>query len=168
MFVFACVLRLTAEKTAPPANAIGNKSWLARCSSTAARHSCRSDRTRRHTAIFNSWQGPVATCSQPLGRAFFGRNLLARINLWTFSLPGLRSRAEKVEPNFDFELDRFAEKAGRRVTFNKEAREKFLSFALSPAALWANKKRAGCLLLGTGPMLLSEAMNSDRSFLANH
>lgn len=103
-----------------------------------------------------------------VGQGIFREDLLARINLWTFSLPGLRSRAEKVEPNFDFELDRFAEKAGRRVTFNKEAREKFLSFALSPAALWANKKRAGCLLLGTGPMLLSEAMNSDRSFLANH
>ena len=38
-------------------------------------------------------------------------------------------------------MDRFAEKAGRRVTFSKEARERFLSFALSPAALWAGNFR---------------------------
>jgi len=71
----------------------------------------------------------------------FREDLLARINLWTFSLPGLRNRPEDIEPNLDFELDRFAEKAGRRVTFSKEARERFLSFALSPAALWAGNFR---------------------------
>jgi len=71
----------------------------------------------------------------------FREDLLARINLWTFSLPGLRNRSEDIEPNLDFELDRFAEKAGRRVTFSKEARERFLSFALSPAALWAGNFR---------------------------
>src|SRR5262249_40152127 len=35
----------------------------------------------------------------------------------------------------------FAEKAGRRVTFSKESRERFLDFALSPAALWAGNFR---------------------------
>jgi transcriptional regulatory protein RtcR len=71
----------------------------------------------------------------------FREDLLARINLWTFSLPGLRNRIEDIEPNLDFELDRFAEKAGRRVTFSKEAREEFLDFALSSAALWAGNFR---------------------------
>jgi transcriptional regulatory protein RtcR len=71
----------------------------------------------------------------------FREDLLARINLWTFSLPGLKHRAEDIEPNLDFELDRFAEKAGRRVTFSKEAREKFLAFALSPAAVWIGNFR---------------------------
>ena len=52
----------------------------------------------------------------------FREDLLARINLWIFSLPGLRNRSEDIEPNLDFELDRFAEKAGRRVTFSREAR----------------------------------------------
>jgi transcriptional regulatory protein RtcR len=71
----------------------------------------------------------------------FREDLLARINLWTFSLPGLKNRSEDIEPNLDFELDRFAEKAGRRVTFSKEARAAFLAFALSPAAHWSGNFR---------------------------
>ncbi len=71
----------------------------------------------------------------------FREDLLARINLWTFSLPGLRNRAEDIEPNLDFELDRFAERAGRRVSFSKEAREKFLAFALAPTANWSGNFR---------------------------
>ncbi len=71
----------------------------------------------------------------------FREDLLARINLWTFSLPGLKNRSEDIEPNLDFELDRFAEKAGRRVTFSKEARATFLVFALSPTANWSGNFR---------------------------
>jgi transcriptional regulatory protein RtcR len=71
----------------------------------------------------------------------FREDLLARINLWTFSLPGLKNRSEDIEPNLDFELDRFAEKAGRRVTFSKEARDTFLAFALSPTANWSGNFR---------------------------
>jgi len=71
----------------------------------------------------------------------FREDLLARINLWTFSLPGLKNRSEDIEPNLDFELDRFAEKAGRRVTFSKEARDTFLAFALSPTAHWSGNFR---------------------------
>jgi transcriptional regulatory protein RtcR len=71
----------------------------------------------------------------------FREDLLARINLWTFSLPGLKNRSEDMEPNLDFELDRFAEKAGRRVTFSKEARDTFLAFALSPTANWSGNFR---------------------------
>ena len=71
----------------------------------------------------------------------FREDLLARINLWTFVMPGLKNRTEDIEPNLDFELDRFAEKAGRRVTFSKEARERFLEFALTPAASWAGNFR---------------------------
>ena len=66
----------------------------------------------------------------------FRDDLLARINLWTFQLPGLRDRAEDIEPNLLFELEQFARRNGARVTFNKEAREKFLRFAASPEALW--------------------------------
>jgi transcriptional regulatory protein RtcR len=71
----------------------------------------------------------------------FREDLLARINLWTFSLPGLKNRSEDIEPNLAFELDRFAEKAGRRVTFSKEARDTFLAFALSPTANWSGNFR---------------------------
>jgi transcriptional regulatory protein RtcR len=66
----------------------------------------------------------------------FREDLLARINLWTFRLPGLKDRPEDVEPNLQFELDQFARRSGHRVTFSKEARDAFLKFALSPAAEW--------------------------------
>jgi transcriptional regulatory protein RtcR len=71
----------------------------------------------------------------------FREDLLARINLWTFSLPGLRSRPEDIEPNLQFELDRYAQQTGNHITFSKEARKKFLDFALSPAAEWKGNFR---------------------------
>jgi transcriptional regulatory protein RtcR len=71
----------------------------------------------------------------------FREDLLCRINLWTFSLPGLRSRPEDIDPNLQFELDQHARKTGQRVTFSKEAREEFLKFALSASALWTGNFR---------------------------
>ena len=67
----------------------------------------------------------------------FRDDLLARINLWTFSLPGLAERREDIAVNLDFELDRFAKSHRRQVRFNKEAREAFLKFARSPEATWS-------------------------------
>lgn len=67
----------------------------------------------------------------------FREDLLARLNLWTFRLPGLRERAEDIEPNLDYELDQFARKHGTRVTLSKEVRASFLKFALSPEARWS-------------------------------
>jgi transcriptional regulatory protein RtcR len=71
----------------------------------------------------------------------FREDLLARINLWTFALPGLRTRPEDIEPNLQFELDQYARKTGRHITFSKEARQKFLEFALSPSAAWRGNFR---------------------------
>jgi transcriptional regulatory protein RtcR len=71
----------------------------------------------------------------------FREDLLARINLWTFSLPALRDRPEDIEPNLEYELDRFAEREGTRVTMNKEARERFLRFAASSDAMWCGNFR---------------------------
>ncbi len=71
----------------------------------------------------------------------FREDLLARINLWTFSLPGLRERAEDIEPNLDFELDQFAGVTGTRVAFNTEARGRFLNFATGPRAAWTGNFR---------------------------
>jgi transcriptional regulatory protein RtcR len=71
----------------------------------------------------------------------FREDLLARINLWTFSLPGLRSRPEDIEPNLQFELEQFETRTSHHVTFSKEAREKFLQFALSPASSWSRNFR---------------------------
>ena len=66
----------------------------------------------------------------------FREDLLARLNIWTFALPGLAGRREDIAPNLDYELERFAGQHGRKVTFNKEAREAFLKFARSPEASW--------------------------------
>src|SRR5438876_4605306 len=71
----------------------------------------------------------------------FREDLLARINLWTFSLPGLRARPEDIEPNLQFELDQYAQKTGNRITFSKEARQRFLEFALSPDSTWKGNFR---------------------------
>ena len=66
----------------------------------------------------------------------FREDLLARINLWTFCLPGLAERLEDLSPNLDYELNQFASRTGQVVRMNKEARERFLQFAMSPAAAW--------------------------------
>jgi transcriptional regulatory protein RtcR len=71
----------------------------------------------------------------------FRDDLFARLNLWTFTLPGLAARREDIAPNLEFELDRFAAREGTRVTFNKEALARYLAFAESPAALWAGNFR---------------------------
>jgi transcriptional regulatory protein RtcR len=67
----------------------------------------------------------------------FREDLLARLNLWTFVLPGLRERPEDIEPNIDFELKRHSEREGVHVTFNREARERYLAFAVSSEATWS-------------------------------
>ncbi len=71
----------------------------------------------------------------------FRADLLARINLWTFTLPGLARRREDIEPNLHYELERFSQRTGRRVTFNKEALARFLAFARDPATPWAGNFR---------------------------
>jgi len=67
----------------------------------------------------------------------FREDLLARINLWSFKMPGLGERKEDIEPNFDYELEQFGRRTGARVTINREAREEFLRFATSKEAVWA-------------------------------
>lgn len=71
----------------------------------------------------------------------FREDLFARLNLWTFELPGLADRREDIEPNLDFELERFAEREGTRVTMNTEARDRYLSFAKSAKARWKGNFR---------------------------
>jgi transcriptional regulatory protein RtcR len=67
----------------------------------------------------------------------FRDDLLARINLWTFTLPSLAERREDIAANLDFELERYAKTHRRQVRMNKEAREAFLKFAKGPEAKWS-------------------------------
>src|SRR5262249_6113206 len=76
-----------------------------------------------------------------VGEGRFREDLLARINLWTFRLPGLRERPEDIEPNLNYELEQYARRTGKRVTFSREARERFLKFAVSREATWPGNFR---------------------------
>jgi transcriptional regulatory protein RtcR len=67
----------------------------------------------------------------------FREDLLARTNLWTFHLPGLRERPEDIEPNLDYELEQFSRKNSRRITLSTEVRNEFLKFAQSAEAKWS-------------------------------
>jgi transcriptional regulatory protein RtcR len=67
----------------------------------------------------------------------FREDLLARINLWTFQLPGLAQRSEDIEPNLDHELEAAAQRMGRRISMAKDVRAAFLTFARSDEAKWS-------------------------------
>ncbi|MEX1362779.1 MAG: RNA repair transcriptional activator RtcR [Nannocystaceae bacterium] len=71
----------------------------------------------------------------------FREDLLARIDLWSFELPGLAARPEDIGPNLEYELSRYAARENARVTFSREARQAFLRFATSPGSTWAGNFR---------------------------
>jgi transcriptional regulatory protein RtcR len=71
----------------------------------------------------------------------FRDDLLARIDLWTFRMPSLRERPEDIEPNLDYELERYAQRHGRRVTLSRAARAAFVRFAAGADALWPGNFR---------------------------
>lgn len=71
----------------------------------------------------------------------FREDLYARINFWTFELPGLAGRREDIEPNIDFELQRHARELGRAVSFNREARQRYVHFACGGDAAWEGNFR---------------------------
>jgi len=87
----------------------------------------------------------IAGTNRDLGRRVaegrFRDDLYARLNIWSFHLPGLAERMEDIEPNLDYELERYARDENRRVTFNKEARARYLAFATSGDAPWLGNFR---------------------------
>jgi transcriptional regulatory protein RtcR len=88
----------------------------------------------------------------------FREDLLARLNLWTYPLPGLAERREDIEPNLDFELERWSREQHERVRFNAEARSRYLAFATSPDAPWRGNFRD----LGASLMRLATLANAGR------
>eukprot|EP01030_Chromulinospumella_sphaerica_P004747 gene4747-4647_t len=71
----------------------------------------------------------------------FREDLFARINLWSYVLPGLAQRPEDIEPNVEHLLVRAGEELGRSVRFSNEARAAYLRYAQSPEALWTGNFR---------------------------
>jgi transcriptional regulatory protein RtcR len=74
-------------------------------------------------------------------RGRFREDLLARIDLWHFALPTLRERVEDIAPNVDYELERVARETGRRVSFQADARQRFLKFATRRETAWRGNFR---------------------------
>ncbi len=89
------------------------------------------------TSDFQLITGTNRDLQDRVREGLFREDLLARLNLWTFRLPGLRERPEDIEPNLDYELDQFARRHGNRITMSKEVRERFLAFAHSSEARWS-------------------------------
>ena len=71
----------------------------------------------------------------------FRADLFARLNLWLFQLPGLRERRQDIEPNISYELEQLSRSTGRKLSFNREAHERFLRFATDPASAWSGNFR---------------------------
>lgn len=88
----------------------------------------------------------------------FREDLLARLNLWTYRLPGLAERREDIEPNLDFELERWSREQHQRVAFNREARARFLAFATGAQARWTGNFRD----LGASVMRMATLSNAGR------
>ena len=71
----------------------------------------------------------------------FRDDLFARINLWSYTLPGLAQRPEDLEPNVEHLLARAAAESGHAVRFNVEAKSRYLRFAQSHEAEWRGNFR---------------------------
>lgn len=71
----------------------------------------------------------------------FREDLYARINMWTYALPGLRERSEDIEPNLAYLLSEYSAENGQMVRFNREAHARYMRFAMSGAALWTGNFR---------------------------
>jgi transcriptional regulatory protein RtcR len=63
----------------------------------------------------------------------FRADLLARINLWDFVLPGLKDRREDIAPNLLFETERSSQQLGARVSWSAPAWNRFMEFAMEHA-----------------------------------
>jgi len=79
--------------------------------------------------------------AREVARGRFRDDLFARINLWTYELPGLAERPEDIEPNIDYLLREFGAEHGQMVRFNKEARDRYMRFAMSDRARWTGNFR---------------------------
>ena len=71
----------------------------------------------------------------------FRADLLARIDLWTFELPGLAQRREDLAPNLDYETERASTLLGSQVTWTRDAQERYLAFGTSSEATWPGNFR---------------------------
>jgi transcriptional regulatory protein RtcR len=85
---------------------------------------------REATSDFQLIAGTNRDLVGEIAKGKFREDLFARINLWTFRLPGLHERGEDVPPNLEFELAQISRSLGVNMTMSREAKGHFLRFAL--------------------------------------
>jgi len=93
------------------------------------------------TSDFLLIAGTNRDLQQRIAEGYFRDDLLARINLWSYQLPGLAERREDIEPNIDYELRQLEQLHRQKVSFNAKAREKYLAFSESGNATWTGNFR---------------------------
>jgi transcriptional regulatory protein RtcR len=76
-----------------------------------------------------------------VARGTFREDLFARINLWSYTLPGLAERPEDIEPNVDYLLSLTPKDIGQQARFNVEAKKQYMSFASSVNGAWRGNFR---------------------------
>ena len=96
---------------------------------------------REVTSDFQLIAGTNRDLRQDVAAGRFREDLYARINLWSYTLPGLAQRPEDLEPNIEHLLARAAAETGRAVRFNAEAKAAYLRFAQSHEASWSGNFR---------------------------
>lgn len=96
---------------------------------------------REVTSDFQLIAGTNRDLVEAVAEGSFRDDLLARINLWSFRLPGLAERIEDLEPNLDYELTEAARRLGRKVALSADARRRYLEFASSPEGRWTGNFR---------------------------
>lgn len=79
---------------------------------------------------FQLLAGSNQNLAERVTKGLFRADLLARINLWDFTLPGLKDRVEDIAPNITFEFERISRELGKNITWNTEAENLFVSYAL--------------------------------------
>ena len=87
----------------------------------------------------------IAGTSEDLARLVaegrFRGDLYARLNLWTFRLPGLAERREDIEANLETELAKAVRETGEKIALAADARAAYLRFATDPASPWSGNFR---------------------------
>lgn len=91
---------------------------------------------RETTSDFQLIAGTNRDLRADVAAGRFREDLYARVNLWTYALPGLAQRHEDIEPNLDYLLSQVSTELGQMTRFNQEARTAYLSFASAPSARW--------------------------------
>jgi len=88
-------------------------------------------------ADFQLVAGTNHDLSQKTKEGAFREDLLARINVWSFEIPSLANRKEDIEPNIQYEIQKFEELNHQNIRFSTEALQEYLKFSKSSEAIWS-------------------------------